>query len=102
VEVRLNFRHPSLSLIEQVREALRRAVPGHAPDGAGTLWEDLHAQVPEFAGARPLPLLASPPNCEQFCCGQETVAFVVPGWHRRGGLRLAVITDPALVQMPDS
>jgi hypothetical protein len=46
--------------------------------------------------------LASPPNCEQFCCGQETVAFVVPGWHGRGGLRLAVITDPALVQMPDS
>ena len=43
-------------------------------------------------------VVASLPNCEQFCCRQETVALVAHSWHGGGVLRSAVMTDRTLVQ----
>ena len=112
VEVRLNFRHPSLSLIEQVREALRRALPGQAPEGAETLWEDLHAPVPESAGARPMPLFVFDQFEELFTLGREAeprlgvdtfvseIAAVVQN-HAPDSLEARLANDPDLVERYD-
>ena len=52
-----------------------------------------------FSERRPLDeALASLPNCEQFCCRQETVALVAHSWHGGGVLSSAVMTDRTLVQ----
>ena len=112
VEVRLNFRHPSLSLIEQVREALRRALPGQAPEGAETLWEDLHAPVPDTAGARSVPLFVFDQFEELFTLGREAeprlgvdafvseIAAVVQN-HAPDSLEARLTDDPDLAERYD-